>query len=351
VNAPRRKLSVPARRASAVEPNLAYLHEVALLGSMRAAADSLGIAVSSISRQIGQLEREFGLEFLERGRRPAKLTEAGAALIDFYRDRLAQRERLDQRLADLKGSRAGRVDVVIGEGFIGELLSAMFSRFVTAYPGLLVDVRMTASSNDAARLVAEDEAHVGLAFQALQDPRVRMMASASQSLCAIVPAGHPLAKTEAIRLRDLDPHRLCLPEASFRTRQLLRAVESAEGYTLCPTITSNSLTLLKALVRSGKFCTILPELAVHEELERGECMTLKLATQLLPDTAIHVLSRVGRKLSPAALTLLDELTGFLQGCVERIERARRRSKLRSGRSRDVAGGTPLRRAPKDSASD
>ena len=55
------------------------------------------------------------------------------------------------------------------------------------------------------------------------------------------------------------------------------------------------MTLLKALVRSGKFCTILPELAVHEELERGECMTLKLATQLLPDTAIHVLSRVGRK--------------------------------------------------------
>ncbi len=37
------------------ELNLRYLYEAAKMGSMRAAADNLGVAVSSVSRQISQL--------------------------------------------------------------------------------------------------------------------------------------------------------------------------------------------------------------------------------------------------------------------------------------------------------
>jgi DNA-binding transcriptional LysR family regulator len=324
VPSPRRRQIPGARRPLPAELNLDYLHEVAALGSMRAAADGLGVAVSSISRQIAQLERQLGITLLERGRRAAKLTEAGHAMMEYYRDRQAQRERLEQRLDEIRGSRAGRVTVAIGEGFIGDLLATMLQGFVAKYPELTVDVRMTASSNEAARLVAEDEAHVGLAFQALQRARVRTLGSVRQSLCVVVPAAHPLAAAKSVALKQLEPYRLCLPEATFRTRQLLRAVEVAENCSLRPSITSNSINLLKSLVRSGEFVTLVPELAVHEELERGEFVTLPLATDLLPDTGIHVLSRSGRQLSPAAQTLAKALTEFLQGCGARIERARRR---------------------------
>lgn len=320
----RRKQAAAPRRRLPPDLNLGYLHEVAALGSMRAAADGLGVAVSSISRQIAQLERQLGVALLERGRRAAKLTEAGAALIEYHRDRQAQRERLEHRLEEIRGSRAGRVTVAIGEGFIGELFATMLAQFVADYPQLGVDVRMTASSNEAARLVAEDEAHVGLAFQALQRARVRTVGSVSQSLCVVVPAGHALAGVKAVPLQQLEPYRLCLPEATFRTRQLLRAVEVAENCTLRPSITSNSINLLKSLVRAGEFVTLLPELAVHEELERGDFVTLPLATSLLPDTGVQVLTRAGRQLSPAAQTLAKALTEFLQGCGARIERARRR---------------------------
>lgn len=320
----RRKQTPAPRHRLPTELNLGYLHEVATSGSMRAAADALGVAVSSISRQIAQLERQLGVALLERGRRAAKLTEAGVALIEHHRDRQAQRERLDQRLEEIRGSRAGRVTVAIGEGFIGELLATMLARFVADYPQLDVEVRMTASSNEAARLVGEDEAHVGLAFQALHRARVRALGSVSQSLCVVVTTGHPLAAAKTVDLRDLEPYRLCLPEATFRTRQLLRGVEATENCLLRPSITSNSINLLKSLVRAGEFITLLPELAVHEELERGDFVTVPLATDLLPDTVIQVLTRTGRQLSPAAQTLAKALTGFLQGCGARIDRARRR---------------------------
>src|SRR6202044_4071636 len=95
--------------------NLRYLYEAAKLGSMRAAADQLGVAVSSVSRQISQLEAEVGMVLIEHGRRNVKLTEAGRLLIEYYAEQLTQRELFEGRLADLKGLRTGRIELAIGE--------------------------------------------------------------------------------------------------------------------------------------------------------------------------------------------------------------------------------------------
>ena len=61
---------------------LSYFFEAANLGSMRLASEKIGVAVSSISRQISQLELELGTPLIERGRRSIRLTEApGCAAI------------------------------------------------------------------------------------------------------------------------------------------------------------------------------------------------------------------------------------------------------------------------------
>lgn len=311
------------KRRPSLEQNLLYLHEVVEKGSMRAAADHLGVAVSSISRRIALLERQLGLPVLERSRRIAKPTEAGALLLEFHRERLAQRDRLEQRLADVRGSRSGRVRIAVGEGLIGDVLASMLAQFLRQHSGIAIDVRLTMSSSEAARLVAEDEVHLGLAFHAAQDPRVRIAGSASQSICVVLPSRHRLARNSSLHLRDLEDCRLCLPDPSFRTTQLVRTVEIAEQCNLRPSVASNSIALLKALVRSGEFCTVLPELAVHEEVTRGEFATVPLAGEGLPDTSIHVLCRVGRQLPPAAQIIARSLAEFLRACVSRIERARR----------------------------
>ncbi|MDR6423871.1 DNA-binding transcriptional LysR family regulator, partial [Paraburkholderia phenoliruptrix] len=46
--------------------SLRYLHEIAVHGGVRAAADALGINASVISRQVTQLERAHGVALLER---------------------------------------------------------------------------------------------------------------------------------------------------------------------------------------------------------------------------------------------------------------------------------------------
>ena len=292
--------------------NLRYLYEAAKLGSMRAAADQLGVAVSSVSRQISQLEAEVGMVLIEHGRRNVKLTEAGRLLIEYYAEQLTQRELFEGRLADLKGLRTGRIEIAIGEGFLGAPLSRLISRFVGKYQGLLVDVRVTASSNEVARLVVEDEAHLGLAFQASDDPRIRVLSSVRQPLCAIMNIDHPLAERKLLKLADLKSYRLCLPESSFRTRQLLQTAESNERVSLQPSITCNSITLLKSLLGSGEFFTLLPVLAVSKEVENRQFAAVPIDSTALQDAAVQLISRLGRRLPPAPSRMLSALTTYLQ---------------------------------------
>jgi DNA-binding transcriptional LysR family regulator len=300
--------------------NVRYLYEAARLGSMRAAADHLDVAVSSISRQISQLEAEVGVTLIEHGRRTVILTEAGRLLIEYYTEQREHRETFERRLADLKGLRAGRVRVAIGEGFIGDLLCGVLSRFVARHSGLSLDIRVTASSSEVARLVVEDEAHLGLAFQSSDDPRIRVLASVRHPVCVIVRPSHPLARQTGVRLADLAGYPLCLPESSLRTRQLLKEAEVAERVSLQPGITSNSLLLLKNLLCAGDLVTLMPVLAVMQEVQRGELVAVPLISAQIQDTSVHVICRLGRHLTPAPLRLMDKLVAYLNGyerCLER----------------------------------
>jgi DNA-binding transcriptional LysR family regulator len=293
--------------------NLRYLYEAARLGSMRAAADQLGVAVSSVSRQISQLESDVGVALIEHGRRNIKLTEAGALLIEYYNEQQTHREAFEARLADLKGLRAGRINLAIGEGFICTRLSGLLARFMARHRGLVVDVRITASSADVARLVVEDEAHLGLAFQSSDDPRVRVLASVIHPLCAIMRPTHPLAGRAFVTLSDLAAHPMCLPESSFRTRQILKLAETIEHVSLQPDITSNSIVLLKHLLAEGEYLTLLPMLAVSEEVARGEFAAVRVQSASLQDTSVHLIGRLGRHLTPAPLRLMTALISYLNG--------------------------------------
>jgi DNA-binding transcriptional LysR family regulator len=299
--------------------NLRYLYAAAKLGSMRAAADNLGVAVSSVSRQISQLEADMGIGLIEHGRRNIKLTETGLLLVEHYAEQLRLNEAFDAKLSDIKGSRTGRIQLAIGEGFIGQPLSNLLVRFNAKHPGLNINVHMSASSNEVVRLVAEDDAHLGLVFQSSDDPRIRVLASVRQPLCAIMNTDHPLAGHKLLKLADLKEFRLCLPESSFRTRQLLQTAESNERVSLQPSITSNSITLLKSLLESGEFFTLLPVLAVSKEVENRQFAAVPIDSTALQDAAVQLIIRLGRRLPPAPLRMLSALTTYLAACGGKLD--------------------------------
>lgn len=284
------------------EVALRYLAEAADAGSMRAAGDRLGIAASSISRQVAQLELEYGMPLIERGRRTIQLTQAGVLALDHYRGMVADREALAMRLADLREVRSGHVALGVGEGFLGPAFTGLLHRFRQDNPRISVSTAIT-SSTSIARQVLDDTLHFGLVLHTPAEPKIRVRSSTEQPLRAIMSPTHPLAKRSQLRLIDLAQHDLCLAPRDFLIRQLLEVAESRQRVFLEPAVTTNSVHAMRDLASAGGLVTVLPEFSAQSELRSGKLLAVPLDDSVATVT-LSLITRVGRQLEGAPRRLL-----------------------------------------------
>src|SRR5690606_36997992 len=106
-----------------------YLYEAVMRGTIRAAAERLGIAPSAVSRQISLLEEELGAVLVERNRSGVVPTEAGRLMIDYFRQHAAHRYDMRAKIEALRGLQKGSVSVVCGEGFADNMINGPVKEF------------------------------------------------------------------------------------------------------------------------------------------------------------------------------------------------------------------------------
>src|SRR5919199_5685670 len=87
---------------------LRVLREVGTRGSFSEAADVLSFTQSAVSQAIATLEAETGVKLIERARRGARPTAAGAVLIDHTETILARLDAAEADIAAIAGLRGGR---------------------------------------------------------------------------------------------------------------------------------------------------------------------------------------------------------------------------------------------------
>lgn len=109
---------MPTRPIDMQDHRLRYLHLSHDKGSMRAAAEALGVATSSVSRQIARLEEELDIELVRPGTHRISLTAAGEAAVDYYVERLRQHSALIDRLDELRQRQQASTVIAIGEGLL-----------------------------------------------------------------------------------------------------------------------------------------------------------------------------------------------------------------------------------------
>lgn len=290
---------------------LSYFQVTASLGSMRLASEQLGIAVSSISRQIAQLEEEVGMPLFERGRRNIKLTEAGELLLEYAREQLASKDALLSRFRDLREVRSGHVVLAVGEGFLGNAFTSIVHRFQRLNPGIALTI-VTGSTAEIERLIVEDEAHVGMILHASSEPRIRNRVSVLQPLMVMCAPTHAVAQLESLTLEDLRRFDLCLPPKGFRIRRILADAERQAGVWLSAKLTTTSIVVMRESAKLGSVVTLLPRISALSELAEGSLVARPLRSADLEHTTVSLIHRVGRRLDGAPLRMLTLLEGTLR---------------------------------------
>ena len=109
-------------------------------GSFTAAARELGLTQSAVSQHVSTLERHLEVTLVERGSRPAALTEAGHALARHGRSLLARLEDAEQELAEVVGRRAGRLRLGSFPTALATFVPPALARFRDQRPGVRLTV-------------------------------------------------------------------------------------------------------------------------------------------------------------------------------------------------------------------
>lgn len=284
-----------------------YLYEAVLAGSVRAAADKLDMNPSVVSRQIAQLESELSITLLERHGRGVKATDAGRVLVDYYRQHSSNQEDVLAKLQAIRGLSHGHVDLVLGEGFVSDLMAQPLQEFWRVHPGLTVALNL-AGTNDVLRQVVEDIAHIGLVYNPPVTPRIRSRAVVRQPMCAIVAPQHPIAKAaQCPTLKQLASYDVAVMHGSYGTRQIIQLAEHVDKIRLNPKLTTNSISVIKHFVRADLGVSLLPAFAVSQEIATGELVAIPIEHPMLAKVEAHIITRLGRQLSPAANQLLLQL--------------------------------------------
>jgi LysR family transcriptional activator of glutamate synthase operon len=291
--------------------SLRYLHEVESHGGVRAAADALGINPSVISRQVGQLERDYGVVLLERSGRRAVLTEIGISLVEHFRESARRDADMLAQLEDFKNLRRGRLGIGVGEGFIENLLATVLEQFSLQFPDIVVEFRSGATS-EIISMVRNDDVDLGLCAGGGSDPAIRARTFRAAPFCALVSPRHALAGERRIRFEQLRDQRLIFMPERFGVQQYLDAIIRAERLTVTPSYRCDLFSAAQAIAAAGLGVAFMSTDAARQYLDSGRLVALEIEHPIAREFSSQVIRRVGRRLSPAAEFLWRQLVEAMQ---------------------------------------
>lgn len=228
-------------------------------GSFTKAAEALHYSQSGISRMIADLERDWGVALLERGRSGVRLTSDGAVLLPCARGVCEAQERLRTQIGELNGLQSGLIRIGTFSSAATHWLPGIIKKFQKAYPA--VDYELVLGDYaEIERWIAEGRVDCGFVRLPTR-PEFDVLALERDELMAVVPEGHRLAARQRFPVQALadEPFMLLEKDGNTEVSDELRRL----GVTVDAKLTTWDDYAIMSMVESGLGISLLPRLILR----------------------------------------------------------------------------------------
>lgn len=244
---------------------LGVLREVVARGSFSAAADSLHLSQSAVSQQVAVLEREVGMQLLERTSDGPKLTPAGETLAGHADAVIARLDEAERELAEIAGLEAGRVRLVSFPSASATLVTLAMSEYRRRFPGIELQFA-EAEPEESIPALKRGDYDVAVVFDYPMTPAefgrdTEATLIFEDPMRIALPPGHPLAASKTVKIEDLAEEDWVCGRGPSSCRENVLDVGRAAGFEPRISFESDDYVVLKGLIAAGLGVTILPELA------------------------------------------------------------------------------------------
>jgi DNA-binding transcriptional LysR family regulator len=297
---------MPANRSSFDLNDLWFFAEVVERGGFTAAARSLGVQKSRLSRRVRALEEEIGVRLLNRTSRSLSLTETGRQFhqhcLALVEESKAARDVVDRTRTKPQGI----VRFSCPIGLLNAGMSGIISRYMLENPEVQILVDAT---NRRVDVVAEGmDFALRIRFPPLEntDLAVRQLGLSTHILVASPELGARHAPPASIESLKKWPT-LCMANSTEKYAwNLVDAAGQTTPWGHQPRLATDDLAALRVAAIQGVGVAMLPRELVDSDIRAGRLQ------HLLPELAskpalVHAIFPTRRGMVPAVRHLLDAL--------------------------------------------
>lgn len=225
-------------------------------GSFTVAAEILNYSQSGISRMINDLEKEWAVVLLERGKGGVRLTSEGLILLPYAKSLVAEYEKLQMQVDELKGLQSGLIRIGTFSSVAIHWLPKIIKEFQKDYPNIDYEL-VVGDYTEIEEWILEGRVDCG--FVCLPTHReFETIFLEQDQLMAIIPENHPLAGCERFPVAALCDEPFMLLERGEKAG----ISEIFESRGLKPQVHFATLDdhAVMSMVESGLGVSILPQL-------------------------------------------------------------------------------------------
>jgi len=256
---------------------LRQLRYLAILSEHRhfgRAAQACAVTQPALSMQIRDLEKELGVELVERRPGDVSLTEIGSEVVQRADHILGAIRDLEDFARHGGRPMTGRLRLGVIPSVAPYVLPPILPGLQRRYPDLRVELRETQTSALLDELVGGDLDVVMLALP-IDAPDLSTLPLFEDPFLLAVPASDPRPASAKVSASDIDPQRLILLEEGHCLRdQALAYCAGAHGDAR---LGATSLTTVMQMVANGYGMTLLPRVAVDVEVRDERIKLLRFA--------------------------------------------------------------------------
>lgn len=243
-------------------------------GQISKAAKDLHMSVPAVSMALKELEGSLGSRLFDRNSNGLVINDNGKVILPYANEMLSKGMQLEQMFSEQSNGIRGSLKVGSSKTAGNYVLSRKIPLFKKEFPS--VDIKLVvANSITIEQMVSEKELDLGFIDAKPGSQNLNSTKWLKDKICIVTGRTNPIAE-EPISAERLSQELWVLDETNSISR--IRAVQLLKSakVNIEQELTMTTMGAIKRAIGTGIGVSILPWLAVVEEVERGELIELDL---------------------------------------------------------------------------
>lgn len=225
-------------------------------GSFTKAAEMLNYSQSGISRMINDLERDWKVTLLERGKAGVRLTSDGVKLLPYAKSVCREYEKLLTQVDELNGLQSGLIRIGTFSSVAAHWLPNIIKAFQNDYPNIDYEL-LLGEYSEIEEWILEGRVDCGFLCLPTHSALDTIFLEQDKFL-AVLPENHPLTELDKIPVAALCEEPFMLLEKGKKTE--ISEIFEKRGLTPNTHFTTIDDYAVMSMVESGLGVSILPQL-------------------------------------------------------------------------------------------